>query len=541
LTGIENIHLTSDKRGELKDISGNLSSVKIIFLIALIIVFIISINYINLTTAKSLDKMKYVAIKKIVGASRLHLFKQFLFEAILLNLISFIVAFLLTIVILHYFNSILGVNISLSVIINISYWVIIIAFICTMAFISGVIPALIISSFKPVQFLKGKSFVRVGKGSILRKALVIFQFVLLLVMISFILAVYNQINFMQHGNMGIDKGNILLLRTPINSAGGNLVDRKIIFKDEISKLPEISSVSVSHRTPGMILSVNESVLKENGEYEIMNGYLTDDNFNKVYNLELLAGRWFDESFSDNYSLAVINKNSLQFLGFENPQESIGKYITSSTRGKKQIIGVVNDFYNESLKEELKPVIFFYEPNIHGYFSIKYKTDNIQQLIKNIEVQWEVFFEEDFFDYFFLEEIINNQYKDEIRLGKITLYFSFLSLIIACLGLFGLTYYSTSIRVREIVIRKILGSSISNILLLLNRDILKLIFISFIIATPIAYWQINNWLNNYPNKIDIKWTIFILPIIIVLFIALFTTSFVIIKVTLANPINSLNEE
>lgn len=511
---------------------GRIEYVRLFSIIAIFILLIACINFMNLATARSVKRAKEVGVRKAIGALRSSLIKQFISEAFLLTVFAVVIALLLTVILLPVFSQVTQKQLQFPFT-DASFWL----YICIITLITGLIagsyPALYLSSFNPIKVLK--SATKLSAGAVwFRKGLVVLQFVLSLVLIVGTIVVSKQVNFIQNRNIGYDKENLVYI--PMQ---GDLRDKYNIFKNEALKLSGVQSISVMSdnpsnsnqqtnsvdwegRNPNMLISVEHPNV----------GY----DFVKTMKLQLVAGRDFSKDFSDEENGVLLNQTAVKDIGYKNP---VGKFITVNGR-KLNIIGVLKDFNFRSLHEQIQPMVI--ELNANGSYVLiridgsKTKTalTGIEKLCKELNPAFP-------FTYTFSDEEYQKLYQNEQVVGKLSNAFAGLAIFISCLGLLGLIMFTAEQRTKEIGIRKVLGASVQNILQLLSADLLTLVFVAIMIATPIAWWAMHNWLNDYAYKTNIGWWMFAAAAGITVLIALITISFQSIKAAIANPVKSLRTE
>jgi putative ABC transport system permease protein len=549
LQPLKDAHLYSDYEYDIaKTASGK--AVWAMLIVAVFILLIAWINYINLTTSRALDRAKEVGLRKVMGALKSQLVQQFILESMLISLMAFIIAILIVQAVQSPFNLVIGGNLSL--------WKILSEMDATAIFIlssvmvggvilSGFYPAFVLSSYQPVTVLKGK-FQRSSGGRFMRKALVIFQFTASAALITGTLIVSRQLKFMNEADLGMNIQNILIVRAPVyTSWDSTFIERVENYKHELSQIEGIVSAATSSRLPGDRLGRGFGYRlsdQPSSAHFTMSFLGADHNFFDTYSVSLITGRRFlptdhKADFAE-INTAIINQNALRLLGIANAQEAIGKELISFD-DQWRIIGVVNDFHQESLKKPMEPIVFVPTYSTHGPTSIRFQSANTEKVIADVEKVYKRFFPDNAFSYFFMEDSYKGQYNDEKRFAKVIMIFTVLGIIISCLGLIGLSSYTAVQRTKEIGIRKALGASLTSIVALLSRGFMKLVFASIILAFPIAYYFMNNWLVNYPYRISLQWFLFIVPAVVILLIALLTISFQIIKTARVNPANTLKYE
>ena len=542
LQPIRKIHLNSDFMYEA-EVNKNARSVYSLIIVAMFLMVIAWINYINLSTAKSLDRAREVGMRKISGANKMQLVWQFLVESILVNIISVILAIILVSLLYTLFNQITGEMLDYGLIHNPGFWITIIFIFLVGAILSGAYPAFFLSSFKPASIIKGK-FSQNQKGLLLRKTLVIFQFITSIVLIAATLLVYKQITFMQKYDLGIDINNVLVLQGPsVNDS--TYTETFNAFKEELLRKPDIQAITTSTTVPGRKVGWNaggirllSQAVEEGNQYRVIG---MDWDYADLFGLTILEGRNFSPEYTNNSETVLFNEKAVKLLEFENYHDALDKQIFF-WGDTFRIVGIVKNYHQQGLKEIPDPLVFRFFESHTAFYSIKLTPQaNIQNTIAFVEDHWNEFFSENPFHYFFLDDYFREQYKLEIQFGKVFGSFSFLAIFIACLGLFGLSSFITLQRTKEIGIRKVLGSSVLNSILLLIRYFVFQILIAVPIGLSIAYWIMHRWIENFPFRISIGWWFFILPVIIVLVIAMTTVIAQVTKTANINPAESLRHE
>ena len=534
LEPLRNVYLYST-RDDSK--TGNIDNVYIFSVIALFILLIACINFINLTTARSAERAKEVGIRKVIGAAKFQLAKQFIGESVVISLMAFIVSVILCSLLLPLFNQMAGKQVSTAFFYHPMYFVSLVLIAVGIGIIAGFYPALVLSSYKPVAVLKGR-YATGTKGILLRKALVIFQFTISIILIIATIIVYNQLHYMRSQDLGFNKDQTIVIDT-------NDDKNKDAFKESLSGLPEVQSTTFSSGIPGE--GVNTAYSKvENNKNEMqttnLDIYFVDFNFINQYKIKVVAGRGFSPEFgSDTTHAMVINESASRLLGFKSPEQAIGKDFDQWGRQGK-IIGVVKDFHYQALQEPIKALSMRIDSSDNYQFlSIKVDSKNLPSTIKSIESKWNQVIPNRPFDYSFLDESFDKQYRTEDRFGKLFFNFAILAIFISCMGLLGLASYSTLQRSKEISVRKVLGASISSITTLLSKDFIRLVLIGLIIASPIAWFVMNKWLQGFAYRVNIGWRVFIFAGFLAIIIALFTISFQAIRAAIANPVKRLRSE
>lgn len=511
--------------------------------IAFFIAVIAWVNYINLATARAVSRAKEVGIRKTIGSQRRQLIAQFLSESALLNFFALVLALLLVIVAIPGFNKISGQQLSFSLLAESKFWLSLAALFIVGVFFSGLYPAFVLSGFRPIEVLKGK-MIATRQGSVLRKGLVVFQFAASLFLLIGTVTVYQQIQYMRKQSLGIDIDQTLVVSPPIVRTDSTYLRQMTAFKQAILQGSSIKSVAASTSIPGEAVGWNAGGIKLVGtdestqkQYRIIG---VDYDFMNVYGLKLNAGRIFSKEFGTDDKAVIFNRKGIEQLGFDKPEEALGKKIDFWGQ-QYTIAGVTENFHQQSLREAYEPLILRLIPDVNGYFSIKTKGTQIHKSVNQVKAAWSKFFPGNTFEYFFLDDHFEAQYKADQRFGQVFGLFTTLAILVACLGLFGLASFTTLQRTKEIGIRKVLGASVPNILRLLYREFASLLLIAFAVAVPLAWLTISNWLEGYAFRINIQWGYFIVPFVAIVVIALLTVSFQSIKAAIANPVKSLRTE
>jgi putative ABC transport system permease protein len=551
LQPLSKAHLYSDFEYEI----GQTASSTVVWgllIIAVLIIVIAWVNYINLSTAKSMERAREVGVRKVSGATKQQLIKQFLTESFIINIIALAIALLSVMLIQSSFNSLVQHQLSLFYLFqkglsgyNVS--VALVALIICGIFVSGFYPAFVLSSFKPVLVLKGK-FTTSGKGIILRKALVIGQFAITVALIIGSIVVYQQMKFVNNQDLGFNPSQILVVKPPeLTGWDSAFISRENSFTEQLKQLPHVFKATTSWNIPGGETGRSFNVRRidqDSTTHYTMRHSAISVNYIDVYKMKILAGRDFtytdfNPDFSKVHNL-ILNESAVKLLGYASPQSAIGKTIYRGGR-KWDIIGVINNYHQKSLRYPVEPTMLFPAYSTNSYISVKVDTKDLPKTIVSIKKEFDAFFSGNLFDYFFLDEHFNNQYSNDQLFGKVFTIFSGFAIFIACLGLLGLSLFATTQRTKEIGVRKVLGASVSNIVVLLSKDFIKLVMIAFVIASPVAWFIMHNWLRDFAYRINISWWIFIAAGLLAIVIALATISFQAIKAAIANPVKSLRTE
>ena len=542
LQPLTDIHLHSHYMMEPGQ-TGDAKTVYLLLGIAFFIVIIAWVNYINLATARAITRAREVGVRKAIGSRRKQLIFQFLSESAVMNAIALVLAILIIMIAIHGFNTLSGQKLSFTLFIKYQFWLSLAAIFITGVFLSGLYPAFVLSGFKPAEVLKG-NMAGTKQSNILRKSLVVFQFAASLFLLIGTVTVYRQIQFMRKQSLGINITQTLVVNRPVVGIDSTYSKKMAAFKNELSQNTAIKDVTVSTAIPGEPVGWNAGGIKLVGadentqkQYRVIG---VDYDYMKAFDLKLIAGRVFSKSFGGDDSAVIFNRKAIEQLGFNQPEEALNKRIDFWGR-KYTIIGVTENFHQQSLQDAYEPLILRLIPDVNGYLSVKTTGANAGKIINVVKAGWDKFFPGNTFDYFFLDEHFNDQYKADQRFGRVFGLFTGLAILVACMGLFGLASFTTLQRTKEIGIRKVLGASVSNILKLLYREFAMLLLIAFVIASPLAWLAISNWLQGYAFRINVHWMYFLLPFLAIVVIALITVSFQSIKAAMANPVNSLRSE
>jgi len=536
LTPLLNIHLKSTNEFEL-DKGGSIQYVYIFSFIAIIILLIACVNFMNLSTARSSNRAKEVGVRKVLGSARGNLIAQFLTESTLVTLISAFIAIALAIVLLPLFNQVAGKQLGLTL--QSLIWLVpsLIVIVLVVGFLAGSYPALYLSGFQPIQVLKGK--LSAGfKNSFLRSSLVVFQFGISIMLIICTLVIYNQLNYIHNKSLGFDRDQVLVVKNT------NVLGKQAEFlKKEIKQMPGVVNATMSLYQPtgddrlktGLFpdreIDVKKDILSE--------FWSVDEDYLNTMGLKLLSGRNFSKQLASDSSAIIVNEAFAEKFGQRDP---LNKFVYRASFGIQQfhIVGVVKNFHYESLRDKISPLVLVYSPD-NGAISVKVKTADLSGLVSKIEDRWKHFSPNQQFSYSFMDQDFDATYRSEQKLGTLFISFSTLAILIACLGLFGLAAYAAEQRTKEIGIRKVLGASISGIVSMLSIDFIWLVFISMLIASPLAWYFMNKWLQGFAYRTELHWWILAIAGVVAVLIAFITISFQSLKAALANPVKSLRSE
>jgi putative ABC transport system permease protein len=540
LLPLRDIHLYSNYNQEA-EVNGNGQSVSFLFLIAFLIIGIAWINYINLATARSLERAREVGVRKVAGAVRRNLIFQFMVESFLLNLVALIVAAGIVFLLMLWFNQLTGRTGSVNFFTGSQYWLLFSGIFIGGSILSGLYPAFVLSGFKPVSVLKGL-FKNSAGGYLLRKGLIITQFATSVVLIAGTIIVFQQVNYMRKQKLGVNINQTLVLNGAASIQDSLYQDIFQPFKNSVLQQPGVKSMTVSTSVMGKEIYWTSGIrrLDPSNPGSVTLYHLgVDYDFIPSFEMKLVAGRNFSKDFPTDDKAAILNETAARLLGFESPQKAInGKIIRRDTL---TVIGVVQNFHNEGLRKSIEPELILLRPNTRDAYSIKVGSANMASTIASIQATWNKFFPNDPFNYYFLDESFNQQYSADKQFGKVFGLFASLAIIIACFGLLGLSAYNVLQRTKEIGIRKVLGASIQNVLYILSKDFIMLVLVAFVIAIPVTWLIMHNWLQDFAYRINIKVWVFAVAGALAILIALLTIGFQALKAAMSNPVKSLRTE
>jgi len=542
LEPLKRVYLYGKPRGHRTgtSASGSITNVYIISIIAVLVLFIACFNFINLTTAFSLQRAKEIGVRKVLGASKYQLMAQFFMDALVLCFIAFLIALLFATLLLPLFNQVVGTIVSGGIFNNLQnvLWLMLLAII--VGILSGAYPALFLSGFNPISSLKGKTGSS-GTGLVLRRSLVVAQFSISIFLILATTIVHLQLNFMQNQQLGFQKDHKLVIDYQFSNSINTHTDR---VRQQLAAIPGVGLVSLSSSIPGTSTNRFNTILQTStGENRVQKTdvYFIDDVFLKQYHIDLIAGRGFSKNLaSDSMKSMLINQAMLKSLGFKNPEGAIGKHFTQLNH-KGTIVGVIRDFHNQSFLETIQPLTVRVDSVHLTNVTIDITSPDVRSTVHRIESTWKKILPDVPLVYFFADEAYNQQYIAQERFGKLFICFAIVAIVISCLGLLGLSAYNIAQRKKEISVRKVLGASVINITVMLSKDFIKLIAIALIITSPVSWWLMRNWLDNFAYRISIPVWIFISSGTAAILIALVTISFQSVKAAIANPVKNLRSE
>jgi putative ABC transport system permease protein len=539
LTKLTDLHLHSHRLGELYA-SGNIEYIYIFSVIALFILFIAIINFMNLATARSANRAREVGMRKVMGSLRSSLIQQFITESFLTCLIAMLLAIGLTFLSLPIFNELSGKDFDFSVLKSTSMALLLLSLTVGVGLLAGSYPAFYLSAFQPASVLKG-SKAGVVKKSFFRNALVVFQFSASVLLIVGTLIVFLQMEYIQEKDLGYNREQILVFTNT-----DQLGTRVEPFKNSLSQINGVQNMTVTGFLPVNYYRMEDSFFStpslETKDAISMQAWTVDENYIATMNMKLLEGRNFVKGNADSTSI-ILNESAAKFLGQSDIiDKKLYRLLDAKTKKIKEyyIVGVVKDFHFSSLREQVRPLAFLYGADLRG-LTIKISTADIPTLLSNIETNWKSMASDLPFEYSFMDSDFDNLYKGERQIAKLITIFASLSIFISCLGLFGLATYVSEQRTKEVGIRKVLGASVGRITTLLSKDFIKLVLLAVAIATPVAYYFTQQWLHGFAYRIGLPWWVFILSAVIALTIALATVSFQAIKAAMMNPVKSLRSE
>lgn len=534
------IHLYSDRFPEL-GVNSNIQYVYIFSAVALFILLIACVNFMNLSTARSSNRAKEVGIRKVLGTGKKSLIGQFLTESTLMVFIGLLLAIGLVWLSIGYFNNIAGKTLSITMLLQPGYLLFLLLIPVVTGVLAGLYPAFFLSSFQPIAVLKG----RTGKAfnrSNFRSALVIFQFFTSIVLIIGTIVVFKQLNYIQNAKIGFNKDQMLI----VNGTWA-LNNKADAFRNEVAKMSGVKASSFAGYLPVSNSSRNDNTFSTEAVMNEKNGFNmqvwnVDYDYIPVMGMEVLKGRNFSKEYGSDSTAIIINEAAAKMLGFDDP---VGKKLYTSGGNDNEVISytivaVVKNFNYESLRKNVGPLSMRLGYNKWAT-AFKVSATDVTALIKNIETTWKSMAPDMPFSYQFLDESFDNMYRAEQRVGKVALSFALLAIFIACLGLFGLAAYMAEQRTKEIGVRKVLGASVTSITALLSKDFVKLVCIASLIAFPVAWWAMSTWLRDFAYRVNISWWVFALAGFIALLIAVLTVSSHAIKAALTNPVKSLRNE
>lgn len=533
LEPLRNIYLRSDRDVAEK---GSIKNVYLFSVIALFILLIACVNFINLSTARSAGRAREVGIRKVLGARAGQLTIQFLGESVIIALLAFLLSLFLSTLAIPLFNNLAGKTISNGLLYQGRELIAMFPVAAFIGILAGLYPSFILSAYNPVIVLKGRFSSGTG-GIWLRKALVVFQFSISTALIIGTLVVYKQMKFMRGHDLGFNKDQVLVLNT-FGERG------KMVLKESIAQLPEVKKVAMSSSVPGGgNMGAYSEIENRAGDFQVANMdlYLVDYDYIPSFGIKILAGRSFSRDFlTDTTQAMVLNETAVKMFGYKLPEEAIGKKFRQWGREGK-IIGVVKDFHFRALQENIKPLTMRIEPGACNLITARLTGKNIPAAINKMQHLWQEYIPNRPFSYYFLDEFFDKQYRAEFRFGNLFFHFALLAIFISCLGLLGLASYATMQRTREIAVRKVLGADTGGIVQLLSTEFMVLVLLSFFIAAPASWMGMHRWLEDFAYRTRIDWWIYALAFLLTVLISLATISIQTIRAALTNPVKTLHSD
>ncbi|MCJ7582175.1 MAG: ABC transporter permease [Candidatus Aminicenantes bacterium] len=542
LQPLTKIYLHSDRELESEQM-GDITYVWLFSGIGIFILLLACLNFMNLSTARSANRAKEVGLRKVVGANKSQLVRQFLGESMILTFISFISAIVLVLISMPFFRNISGKDILINSMTNPTILAGFVGLFLIIGLIGGSYPAFFLSAFRPVEVIQGK-LKRGAKSSVLRIVLVSFQFAVSIILIIGTFTVNTQLKFVRSKNLGYDKDHVIVMQMRSTETQ----NKYEAIKEAIKRNPNVINVSASTTSPlgTSDFSVHHAVGKPEDELNMLWAQMVDENYIDTYKMEIVQGRNFSKDFtSDKNEAIIINEAAVKKIGWQNDpiNKQLERFTSPTTKQTYTVVGVVKDYHFQSLHQQIEPMMLYYT-SPYGNFSrlsVRVRPEDVQETISFLETTWEQFDTKYPFEYSFVDDQYDALYRTEVRLGKLFSYFTALAILIGCLGLFGLTSFTTEQRTKEIGIRKVLGASINGIIYMLVRDFTKWVFLAVIVAWPIGYLVMNKWLNNFAYRANLGVWIFLSSAFLALVISVVTVSYQSIKAALANPAKSIRTE
>ncbi|WP_036380735.1 ABC transporter permease [Muricauda sp. MAR_2010_75] len=535
-----NIHLRSH-RGEEISTNNDIQSIYILSFIALFLIVLASVNFMNLSTANSLKRAKEVGVRKAMGSKKGELIRQFMIESGVISFLSLILAIVIAAVSMPFFNNLANKDISIPYF-SWGFWSAVLLSTVILALSSGSYPAFFMSKFRPIKVLKGSGKTSVGGGRI-RNMLVIFQFIISVFLIVSTIVVYQQLNYIQNKDLGYSKDQVLIIDDVYTA--GNRVET---FKEEVKQLAFVENASLSSFFPTPSDRGDSTFAPEDGATQQENAvsmqrWGVDHDYLPTMDFELLAGRNFDSQFGTDSSAIIVNESALAIMGLS-PKEAIGKQFTPDMGEESPefftIVGVVKNFHFDSLRENIDALSLHLEDGARS-MAVKIEAENFSNAVSSIERIWNEIVPGEPFNYYFMEDSFNDTYQTEQRLGRIFIIFTILSILIACLGLFGLALFNAEKRTKEIGVRKVLGANVAQITYTLTLDFLKLVSVAILVSLPLGWYAMERWLEDFSYHIEIDWSVFVLASLLAIVISILSVGYQSVRAAVANPIKSLRTE
>jgi len=540
LQPLRSIHLESDIMYEMQ-VNGSATAVQFLGIIALFILGIAWVNYINLSTARATERAREIGVRKVLGAAKGQLIRQFLMESVLMNALAAVLALGLMVLLLPVFSGLVGAEMSYAFLQDVRFWGIFGALFAIGSLLAGVYPAFVLSAYRPVQVLKG-AFSRSAKGLLLRRGLVVMQFAISFALIAGTLVVFQQLRYMQQQDLGIDTEQLLIVEGPSVIANDSLFNaQQSAFKDVMLQQAEIRGGTASMSIPGTIIYwTNEARNPINDARSVVYQMGVDYDYLDVYGHELLAGRTFSPDFGLEENALIINETMRERLGFDSPEAALSQTVI---RGGDtlSVVGVVADYHQLGLKQEYEPVGFLLRPNSRSYYTLRVQSADLAATMAYVGQQYEAFFPGNPYTRYFLDAHFNEQYERDQQFGQAFSFFALLAIVVACLGLFGLSLFTVAQRTKEIGVRKVMGATLGQVVVLLMRDIVTLVLIGSVIAAPVIWVTMRDWLDGFAFRIDLGGLVFIVAALLTLLLALLTVSYQSLRAARSNPVDALRYE
>ncbi|MEZ4940679.1 MAG: ABC transporter permease [Saprospiraceae bacterium] len=541
---LKDIHLYSNVNQEA-EVNGDGRAVSVLLLVAFFILAIAWINYVNLSTARSIERGREVGVRKVLGARRGQLLRQFLAESLLLNGIAFLLALLAAQLALPAFRSFTGKTIPGDFLYQPQFWALATGVLALGSILSGLYPAFVLAAFRPVSVLKG-ALKHTSGGISLRKGLIIFQFTATIALIAGTLVVFRQIQYMRNQDLGLNIQQTLVVHGAQTIVDSLYEDRFEPFRNRALAIPGVQNFTASSSVPGdEIYWTNGVRVVGQGEqapmYTLFN-IGVDAHFMQAYDLKLIAGRAFSENFGADreHKSLLLNETAARTIGFAKPADALNARIRRG-RDTLTVVGITSDFHHQGLQKAINPVAFLYYPDRRNFYSLKINAETPQNTVAAVQQLWASSFPDDPFEYFFLDDFFNQQYNADVQFGRVFSLFAILAILVACLGLLGLASYQIVQRTKEIGIRKVLGASTGGLVRLLSGNFLLLVLLAILIATPIAWWAMSKWLAGFAYRVDIEWWIFAVAGFLAVLVAFATVSVQSLRAAWSNPVEALRSE
>lgn len=546
LTPLRDIHLYSHVNQEA-EVNADGKGVSFLYLIAFFVLAIAWVNFINLSTARSMERAREVGVHKVLGAFKRQLVAQFMTESFLLNMVSVLIAVAVTWLMLPTFGRLVERDfggVGLFSPLSQQLWLTF-GLTCVVGIIlSGLYPAFVMSSYQPIAVLKG-ALKGSPRGNLLRKGLIVFQFAASIALMVGSVVVLRQLNYMRNQPLGFDINQTMVLEGVQSMQDSAYASAYSAFKQKLLQIPGVKEVSASTMVPGNEIYWTNSFYRA-GQDEVTASRITlyrmacDFDFIKTYDIDILEGRGFDPKFGENNRTVLLNESAVKDLGFASPAAAVDQYIMAG-RDSIKVIGVVSNFHQEGLQKVVMPMMISYREGLRNFYSAKMESRDYAATIAAVQTLWAQHFPADPFDYFFLDDHFQKQYRADILFGQVFAFFTLLAILVACLGLFGLASYQALQRRKEIGIRKVLGATTSQVTSMLAKEFVRLVLVSILIAVPLSMFIMQRWLENFAYRTNIPWWAFVLAAVLAVLIAVLTVSLQSVRAALANPVNALRSE